>query len=356
MTGERDGGKSGLSEEMLNMHGNLTNEQDSDSIYSVSAGSVATEAKFGKAVSRTTYPIEISEFGKVEEYGRREDLVEPFKTAPNAIILRRGRKDNKFDAAFPSLSSFVVNGNKNFTLKGEILKRYHVAHFSQEDRHSSDPNSEFNKFQKYNRHQWKTLGDWTMRYIYEHRYDILLSKDYDIYQVGERAIKAFYEFGGYSDIPEWLTRWIEDTSIEDLDDTTKEDVRAIWFIHINRTYDGIYNQIPKHVNTPTNGQNNFTPIGPILFMIEKIQYCLNFECWPWVCQLLDKEKEEHILHIDRSVLRLFKSELPDLTLKKLSEITGFDYVKNKKGNMRIACTKKRFSDFIVNVHEATGND
>ena len=135
MTGERDGGKTGLSEEILNMHGNPTNEQDADSIYSVSAGSANTEAKFGKAVSMTTYTKEFSEFGRVEAYGRHEDLVECYKTAVDALIVRRGKKENRTDAPFPSLSPLIINGNPPFSFKGELLKRYHIAKFSEEDRH-----------------------------------------------------------------------------------------------------------------------------------------------------------------------------------------------------------------------------
>lgn len=57
MTGERDGGKTGLSQEMLSMHGNGAGQKNVDSIYSVPAGSASTEAKFGKIMSRTTYPV-----------------------------------------------------------------------------------------------------------------------------------------------------------------------------------------------------------------------------------------------------------------------------------------------------------
>lgn len=53
---------------MLNIHGNPTNEQDADSIYSKAAGSANTEAKFAKALGCTTYPVELSEFGRLETY------------------------------------------------------------------------------------------------------------------------------------------------------------------------------------------------------------------------------------------------------------------------------------------------
>lgn len=189
MAGERDGGKSGLSAEMLNMHGNPTNEQDADSIYSVSAGSINTEAKFGKAVSMTTYPKEFSEFDNIESHGRNENLVEITKTTIDGLIVRRGRDaaTGRYDAPFPSCSPIIINGNLFLSKKGELLKRFHVSRFTEEDRHDRDPRSQFNTFQKENQHLLKVLGDWTMRHIYENRKELLLSKKYSVYEVGKIA-------------------------------------------------------------------------------------------------------------------------------------------------------------------------
>lgn len=195
MSGERDGGKSGLSEEMLNMHGNPTNEQDADSIYSKSAGSANTEAKFAKAISLTTYPIELSEFSRVETYGRREDLVEICKTSVDGLITRRGKKESRTDAPFPSLSPMIINGNAIFTYKGELIKRLHIAKFSEEDRHDRSPSVPFNKFQKDNKHLLKTLGDWSIRYILDNRQDLLFSRKYSPYEVADISLKVFYKFG-----------------------------------------------------------------------------------------------------------------------------------------------------------------
>ena len=92
MTGERDGDKSENVHIMLDIHGNFIDENSSsDSIYSVSSGSMNTEAKFGKGMSKTTYPIEISEFGRIEAYGRNEGTVEIVKKAIGDLTVRRGR-------------------------------------------------------------------------------------------------------------------------------------------------------------------------------------------------------------------------------------------------------------------------
>jgi hypothetical protein len=128
MTGERDGGKSEMAHMMLDIHGNFKDEDSSfDSKYSVSSGSMNTEAKFGKGVSKTTYPIEISEFGRIESYGRNEGMVEIVKKAIEDLTVRRGRDGTRFDALFPSCSSIILNGNPFISKKGEILKRLHVV-------------------------------------------------------------------------------------------------------------------------------------------------------------------------------------------------------------------------------------
>lgn len=337
MTGERDAGKTHYAEEMLNMHGNPTNEQDADSIYSVSAGSCNTEAKFGKAISRTTYPKEISEFGNVESYGRNEDLVECYKTCIDALIVRRGKKDNRNDAPFPSLSPLVINGNRVFTTKGELLKRYNVAKFSEEDRHDRNPTSPFNIFQRQNRHHWKILGDWTIRYILDNKDELLLSKKYGPYEVGRMALKAFYEFASQP-FPEWLTWSIVDTSLEELDEDIEDLVRSIFHNHIQKTIRENGLMISHAVSD-----------GIKRSLIDWVGICIDNELWPWLRKAERPREGEHDrYYIDSSIMMIFSHKLPDLTLKKLSEITGFEYT-SINGKKKILCTKRGLDDFLNGV-------
>jgi hypothetical protein len=235
MTGERDGGKSGLSQEMLNIHGNHTDQKEADSIYSLAAGSMNTEAKFGKGLSKTTYPIEISEFGTVECYGRNENLVEIVKTAVEGLIVRRGKDAGRYDAPFASCSPFILNGNPFISKKGEIIKRLHVAKFSEEDRHDRSPSSPFNKFQDNNGYKIKIHGDWTIRYILENKYELLLSGKYTVYDIAKKSIYEFYKFTGKEEVPEWLTRWIVDTALEELDIDDESIIRSILYDNVHKT-------------------------------------------------------------------------------------------------------------------------
>lgn len=79
-SGERDGGKTALSDTSLSIHGHFEDKSVTEqSIYDLSAGSMNTDAKFGNGVCHTTFPIAISEYGRVEAYGRDEKLVETVK-------------------------------------------------------------------------------------------------------------------------------------------------------------------------------------------------------------------------------------------------------------------------------------
>ncbi len=48
-----------------------------------------------------------------------------------------------------------------------------------------------------------------------------------------------------------------------------------------------------------------------------------------------------------SVLGLLRQRLPDLTLKKFAEVTGFKYTNSKDGKAKAKCTKKELSCFIT---------
>src|SRR5919106_887553 len=195
-TGERSGGKSAMSDIILEIHGNKNSKSTEQSIYDLSAGSANTDSKLGNAVSKTTYPVVFSEYGTIEKYGRDEKIVETFKNIIDRIICRHGRKDSIFDYPFASLSPLVLNGNSLISKKPEVVKRFHWSKYSQADRHEkNDPRTvEYNQFMELRRHELKILGDWTINYVWNYQQELLLSKKYDAYQLMVILIDKFYEF------------------------------------------------------------------------------------------------------------------------------------------------------------------
>lgn len=207
-SGERDGGKTALSDIILSIHGHSEDKAVTEqSIYDLSAGSMNTDAKFGNGVCHTTFPVSISEYGRVEVYGRDEKLVETVKNAIERLICRHGRREGIYDYPFLALSPIVINGNPPISKKGEILKRFHVIKYSQEDRHTKDNprTAAYNDLMKERRHELKILGDWTLNYIWDNRTELLLSRKYDAYKIMDIVIQEFFSFAGVK-IPEWMTR------------------------------------------------------------------------------------------------------------------------------------------------------
>ena len=332
-SGERDGGKSAMSEAMLEIHGNFTDKSVAEqSIYDLSAGSTNTDAKFGNAVSHTTYPVAISEFGRVENYGRDEKLVETFKNAIDRLICRHGRQGGRYDFPFLSLSPLIINGNPFISRKGEILKRLHIVKYSQEDRHDKDDPGTiaYNDLMQKRRHELQILGDWTINYICDNRQELLLSKKNDAYQLMDIVIRKFYEFAGV-EFPEWLGRWIAETSLDELDVDEEGIIRAILFNHIHE----VLRQNAHLLDIRSDGE---------ISLENRLRLCLEKDLLSFIRRKIENNTE--VFDIDSSILMLFEIRLPDMTLKRLGEKMGLDY-NHTKHRWVLRCTRDDLWKFLL---------
>jgi hypothetical protein len=283
-------------------------------------------------------------------------IVSIFLTSVENLISRRGSDGNSYDAPFPALSSVILNGNWAITRKPEVAKRMHIIRNTEEDRHSREPNTPFNLFQ--NEHGWKIkiIGDWTIRYIYEHRKELLVSGKYNTYEIARIAIEEFYRSVG-KPVPDWLTHFVPDTAQEELDVDEKTVIRSILFEHVNRTLEhnsrlvNIANAIIDSYGKPIYSDK----INGIS-LADRIDLCLNNDLWPWI-RINKHNREEYF--IDTSVLDLFSNRLPNLDLKKLGQKMQLEYQQKKGGGRILKCTRSKLIKFIVEDEEfenlETGN-
>lgn len=77
-------------------------------------------------------------------------------------------------------------------------------------------------------------------------------------------------------------------------------------------------------------------------MSMRIQTCLDNQVWPWIT----RGKGDSKYYINSSILELFGQKMPDLTLKKLAERTGLNYVNTKSGKKKIRCTKTQLDNLL----------
>jgi len=340
--GERDGGKTSMSDEMLDIHGHHNDKRlGEQSIYNLDAGSMNTEAKFGKCVDKTTYLVTASEFGNIESYGRNERLAETIKNAIESVHCRRGKKGSSYDSPFYAASPIVFNGNPVITNKGELRKRIHSIVYTQEDRHNPEDarTIEFNEFMSKRRHEYKVLGDWVINYLIDNKSELLLSGKYDQYKLMDIVIKAFYDSIGQQ-VPEWLTKWITDNSLEELDVDETSIIRAVLFRHIHDVLRQSSSLISKFDIDSGDKDSQSTSLE------KRIELCLDNNLLSFVRQVPGNTDK---FEIDSSIKMLLKDHLSNLTLKKIGEKMGFDHERNVNGGYVLKFTKSQLTDFIKGV-------
>jgi len=334
-SGERDGGKTALSDISLSIHGHFEDESVTEqSIYDLSAGSMNTDAKCGNGVCHTKFPIAISEYGRVEAYGRDEKLVETVKNAIARLICRHGRGEGKYDYPFLALSPIIINGNPPISKKGEILKRFHLFKYSQEDRHiRDDPRTiAYNTFMNERRHELKIVGDWTLNYIWDNKAELLISKKYDAYQIMNLVIREFYDYAGV-EMPEWLTGWITETALEELDIDEAAIIRSILFDHI-------------HDRLRTNAHLLAMKNDGVIDIETRIAACLDNNLLSFIKKAKSDNNGVDVYHIDSSILMLFENRLPNLTLKRVGEKMGFEFIRTMYRSV-LHCTKDQIWKFLL---------
>jgi hypothetical protein len=104
------------------------------------------------------------------------------------------------------------------------------------------------------------------------------------------------------------------------------------------------------MKTFTTKDAGIEDIGKVT-MEQRINLCLEAQFWPWIRELkninkLEKGQSITKYYIDTSIIEIFKDRLPNLTLKTLSEKTGFEYTQDRAGRAKLKCTKKQFVDFV----------
>jgi hypothetical protein len=187
-----------------------------------------------------------------------------------------------------------------------------------------------------------------MRYIYENRVWLLLSSKFNGYDLGKTALGKFYEFGGI-ERPEWLTRWIVDRSLEELDVDDESLIRSILYENVLKTLAANSRLIDfnnREVKTNSYGSEYLAPRIQTLTLANKIELCINNGLWSWLRKKGVRKDAEQKYIIDASILEIFRNRLPELNIQELGAKTGFKYSQEKGGRRTLTCSKGQLTRFI----------
>jgi hypothetical protein len=187
-------------------------EEKGENIYILSYTSVDSNAKFGEAVSKTTFPILIDEIEDLTDEHRRgqNQFTDNIKTLAGKKILRKRTSYNRTGDMdeFPALSIPILVSNFAPPLRDSGYMRRTITrnHPKNEMVSPDDPITKlFETFLNENLFKLKALGDFRNWYVINHQEIILGENKPKPLNIGLELLRAAYSYAGREgEIPEWL--------------------------------------------------------------------------------------------------------------------------------------------------------
>jgi hypothetical protein len=218
----------------------------SDRKYKIPFTSINSDAKFGFALSQTTYPITINEVGGLAEE-RNKGMLEMVKNSIETTIARSKHIHKTTYTDIPALCPCVLTSNSQPPRDPGFRSKITPIVFTKEDRHTAEKKAAFDLLISKRAGDLKTLGDFTTNYIMKNP-NALLKRNKDECNWKETAtviISEFYKTAGLG-IPNWINYFVEEEYgiIEDSIDDSRLSVRAFLINLINDTY----NRYAKNFN------------------------------------------------------------------------------------------------------------
>ena len=312
---------------------------DKDAIVPFTA--VDTKARFGEALSKSTYPIVINEVTQLND-DKHNDMVEMFKTAITDTIARKKFVNKTIYTEIPSFSSCILTGNSIPPSDTGFRRRIIPIVFTEKDQYSKDEIKDFeNLFEQQIKNVLKILGDFTVNYIMENQ-EILIDGKKNWKEIAEHILEQMFKLAGKNS-PEWIKYFVEEHQLKE----SKEDVELLFRGYlvnkINDTYNRYYRNIEK-INSDSNAE------VPNLPFSSRLNFCLEHNLIPFLNPVTIKDEKSMIV-ITSDLIYDIKNKIPSISsLNEVSQIIdGFEYGQKKLAgrNVRAAYgTKEQLLDFL----------
>jgi len=289
-----------------------------DALHTLSGASTNTEARFGDAVSKSTFPIEIKEPQELFKYHS-----EIIKSSIEELIAR-----SKFEhptalkkKKIPSLAYVIYTSNHSLTTDTAKVARFSIFEFTADARRKIEKNKR--KFEKEilpKLHHLKAIGEYVANEIMKEN----LKEDWNE-QIREIIKRMYNEIN--KPLPEWFKyNELTTETAEDVEERTIEIIRSF-------LYHTLVDASLKHRLTP-----------PEADVKEKIKEVLRKKLIPWCFSYMYKKRDSVI--ITSGIFNQLKSE--NITsLKALASLFNPDWVYKKPFSLREGNQIKTMSAIII---------
>jgi hypothetical protein len=316
-------------------------EEKGENIYILSYGSVDSNAKFGEAVSKTTFPILIDEIEDLTDERKHSQFTENIKTLAGKKILRKRTSYNRNGEMdeFPALSCAILVSNYSPPLldSGYMRRTITRNHPVQESIDPEDPRTKiFEKFLGENLRKLKALGDFRNSHVMNNQEIIFNENKPKPLDIGLEILKAAYSYAGKK-IPEWLVRErIPETQLVESIQENDVIIKSAFEKYVNE-------QVVKAISVWRQEDDRFELPKTISKRFVKL---IESDLLPDV----KFNKSLEILISKGILIELYrhgvkKDQLTDL--KSLANYMGGDYRKNNK--IFVVVTEARLNDYFNTV-------
>lgn len=205
-----------------------------DSRFTLNYSRIDTPARFGDAISKSTFPILIDEI-KFDD--KNNWLLNFIKSAIESKTARTKFINSKALAPedIPSLSPLILTSNSAPPLHDSGYMRRTIArnHSQSESWKENDPKAmEFKEFLRINLPRLKALGDYRNWYLMNHQDEILVEKRPEPLNLGLRIIRSAFTTVGI-EFPTWLEERLPENELEESMEDNEVIVKSAFEKYIN---------------------------------------------------------------------------------------------------------------------------
>ncbi len=320
--------------------------------HTISFNAANTEPRLGRALSQSTFPININEVHKLSD-PKSENLVNMIKNAVDEKNSRGrfGIRNRNFEDIM-ALAAAILTGNGLPPRDPAYRSKVRTIILTIEDMYdrNSQEAKEFSDWLNKNNDLLGTLGDNTANYIMN-RPEMIKNMDWT--EIGTEILKSFYQEAGLA-TPEWIDLMVENEQANESQDEVRLLMRRYFINLINDACNRyrppvLPTEIEKHL------KNEFG-INPYLSMKGKLIACCEIHLIS--CIQYDHYKDEKVFFITADIMAdLQKNHLTDLvgSHKGLADHLNFAYKNVRIGTDEddtkhqakvIIVTEKQMEEFL----------
>lgn len=309
----------------------------------IGGSSFDTVARLGAKVSRSCDPILVNEPAAVFNRSSTNEMV---KVCVESTTGRSKYKGSYF-GGIPAFSAVLFTANQYLPEDDALIRRLYVLSFSYSQRKSEFQKKEFENTFHINTPSISPLRD--LQYLGQFAASeivgepSLLLDDWKV--TADRIINNFYDTLD-ADVPEWLTSWAESESLEDLDDTQREDIRNFFVQEFNNarkkvnTYDTYGNKTSATLDVEeATTSGDFTDVNWSI---------VNNRMLTWAIPKTSKNGTKYIC-LTQGLRKAIGETLSFCSdLKSLGELLGWQYQAVQLGDEKrvMKVLKIKFDEFM----------